>query len=185
MPTLPAACACPGPSALRCSHAAPELLSEGWLTKKADIYALALVMWACLTGAPAFEGIAALRVRRPAGQAGPGGSAGRALLCRIGHPRGTACLHAVGRLLAATAPPAHHVPASRQTYSLLQIVHLVSSQKYRLPIPPDVPEALAALIRSCWAEEASDRWAGGTASCCPACPAAVHILCCPVRLSAC
>ncbi|PRW56437.1 kinase [Chlorella sorokiniana] len=80
------------------SHAAPELLREGRLTKKADIYSFALLMYPCLTGRPAFEGVQAMRV-----------------------------------------------------------IHLVTAEQFRLPVPDDVPLPLADLMRQCWAESPTDR----------------------------
>lgn len=59
----------PTATAWRCrSHAAPELLRDGWLTRKADIYAFALLMWACLTGRLPYEDVHALRVGSPGGE---------------------------------------------------------------------------------------------------------------------
>lgn len=42
-----------------------------------------------------------------------------------------------------------------------QIIHLVTSEQFRLPIPDDVPPPVADLMRQCWAENPADRWAGG------------------------
>eukprot|EP00887_Chlorella_sp_A99_P007343 scaffold2.g7343.t1 len=71
------------------SHAAPELLMEGKLTKAADIYALALVMWECVCGAEVVGGQARAHKRTGGRAGGRGeGAAGHAAQQAKGGGRG-------------------------------------------------------------------------------------------------
>lgn len=44
------------------THAAPELLQHGKMTKAADVYAMAVLMWELVAGTEAYDDLTALQI---------------------------------------------------------------------------------------------------------------------------
>ncbi len=113
-----------------------EVLEKGLLSKKADLYSFALIMWSLVAG----------KVRgRPAGRcARRACCTGRLPCCSP---------QRVARLLKAAC--AGQEPWEGESPGAIYVA--VCREGARPPVPADCPEPLAALMAECWAADPAAR----------------------------
>lgn len=119
------------------SHAAPERLNNGVLSKASDVWALGLVIWEVLHGQQPFKNMPPLQVRLCVAQGKP-------------PPKVPLLRHR-----APPRPPAHVAPPRIPPPA--QILYAVMHKGHRPPIADWCPPQLAELMQRCWVADPQAR----------------------------